>query len=361
MSAVGQVFREWWNRPSRFDSITQYLEWHNLRFPAQMLFASCAVILGVVPLVMLNSPDGAGGTTGAAVVIVAFVGALLLAACWLWRWPTEPQSIAFVVASDFGIGLTSIIDRHPLAGLGATQAFVLLGFYVALFHTARVMVLHIGWTVAVCSSIAAILAFGEYADPVAGVAKLLLSLVVLVTVPVGVQVFLPLLRADAAAAAQDPLTGLFNRRGLAMAVHARFSRGGHPGRFAVFVIDIDNFKSINDTFGHAAGDQVLRGVGRALREAVVDGDVARVGGEEFVIVSVAPPEAVQSTAEALREKATQTVGVRRVTVSVGSSRQVTVESAADAVALLPGLIREADKAMYRAKSSGGDRVVLTQV
>lgn len=84
----------------------------------------------------------------------------------------------------------------------------------------------------------------------------------------------------------DPLTGLNNRAGLLESADGLFGRlSQHGGRLVVMFADLDKFKTINDTWGHAAGDRVLREVGRILRKSVRDTDVAaRYGGDEFVLL-----------------------------------------------------------------------------
>jgi diguanylate cyclase (GGDEF)-like protein len=84
----------------------------------------------------------------------------------------------------------------------------------------------------------------------------------------------------------DPLTGLYNQRSVALHVERELSRADRSGgQVVVAVLDIDNFKHINDRIGHAAGDVALRRVAHALRQVVRDGDVcARYGGDEFVLV-----------------------------------------------------------------------------
>jgi diguanylate cyclase (GGDEF)-like protein len=146
----------------------------------------------------------------------------------------------------------------------------------------------------------------------------------------------------------DPLTGALNRAGLAR----RLERLAHDGRSIVTVFcDLDGFKDWNDTFGHDAGDQVLRAVATALRHAVRPDDlVARVGGDEFVVVMVEPTSADRSGLEGRLEIAVGSLlareGVASVSISVGVSRQGPASEAA-------AQRREADIAMYRRKHADG--------
>jgi len=153
----------------------------------------------------------------------------------------------------------------------------------------------------------------------------------------------------------DFLTGLMNRRRFEQeltreAVRAR--RYGNPS--AVLLLDIDHFKGINDTFGHRAGDDVLKGVAGLLRERLRDTDLlARVGGDEFaVLLTQTPADQVRVVAEEL----VRAIGRRPVALADQSIRV----TASVGVAMLDGLtdvevLAYADHAMYEAKEGGRDR------
>jgi diguanylate cyclase (GGDEF)-like protein len=120
---------------------------------------------------------------------------------------------------------------------------------------------------------------------------------------------------------QDPLTGLANRRLLHDRLNYEISRHRrHSRRFSVLALDLDGFKQVNDRFGHAAGDEILREIARSLEKAVRDQDtVARMGGDEFCVLA---PEIGWEDAERLAERlelAVQTAvgGLDTLGVSVG--------------------------------------------
>ena len=123
------------------------------------------------------------------------------------------------------------------------------------------------------------------------------------------------------------------------------------------MIDIDWFKKLNDTFGHAVGDHVLREVAQAIAGAVREGDVpARFGGEEFAVLLRNPGQAVaievgERVRMAVSSLDLRKIGVPGVSVSVG----VAVADSPDMD--LGVVIDEADRALYRAKRAGRDRVV----
>lgn len=158
----------------------------------------------------------------------------------------------------------------------------------------------------------------------------------------------------------DDLTGLHNRRYLDRKIGPLFSEAKESDRpLACMLLDIDRFKSINDTYGHDAGDEVLRAFADRMRLHTRTIDVvARYGGEEIVIVlPSADLKDAQTIAERIRERIEQTpfliqrgsLGIR-VTVSIGVAiREATDQSPSE-------MLKRADLALYRAKSAGRNRV-----
>lgn len=151
----------------------------------------------------------------------------------------------------------------------------------------------------------------------------------------------------------DPMTGLLNRRGMANEL-ARLTSARLP--FAVLALDLDHFKRVNDTFGHAAGDVVLTALADILRSCVrADDACCRVGGEEFlVLMPGALPDAARAIAERIRhatEGHLMPGGVGHVTVSIGAARWPDDDADAGAV------LKCADQALYQAKTTGRNQVV----
>ncbi|RDK02571.1 GGDEF-domain containing protein [Paraburkholderia lacunae] len=150
----------------------------------------------------------------------------------------------------------------------------------------------------------------------------------------------------------DPLTDLPNRRAFYEALAARL-RPGCNERLALILIDLDNFKIVNDTLGHGAGDELLRSVAGALRAAVRSTDVvSRIGGDEFAVLAVddADRHGSRHTAERITTVLARSFDLHgaevRVTASVGFSQFP--GDAAD----VASLVSSADIALYAAKSSG---------
>ncbi len=156
---------------------------------------------------------------------------------------------------------------------------------------------------------------------------------------------------------QDALTGLPNRRFLDEVVKrelARIKRGEHESSIAI--LDVDNFKEINDTYGHPTGDSVLQQLANLLRSSIRESDIiARLGGEEFIILLTNTPEdGGYIIADKLRQKVMGhdffvNNNLIKLTISIGISPLITTEKQ-------PNFYAQADKALYEAKVAGKNQV-----
>jgi diguanylate cyclase (GGDEF)-like protein len=152
-------------------------------------------------------------------------------------------------------------------------------------------------------------------------------------------------------ALRDPLTGLANRTLLASATDRALQQGSPT---AMLLIDLDHFKDVNDTLGHAVGDELLLAVADRLREEVGEHDlVARLGGDEFVVLARGcdGAEAAVALASRIGEAIRQPYRVHGVVLTVGCS--VGIGLAPDHVTSVVGLLRCADVALYSAKATRG--------
>jgi len=152
----------------------------------------------------------------------------------------------------------------------------------------------------------------------------------------------------------DALTGLLNRRGFHQSLESSLARIGRNGkRMAVLYIDLDGFKRVNDSLGHAAGDQVLQRVAEQLRTCLRPYDIlARVGGDEFtaLIDSLDHPEDAARVAEKLIELVSVRQCLDGIDVTLGASIGIACyPECGDSV---DSLLRSADMAMYEAKRAG---------
>jgi diguanylate cyclase (GGDEF)-like protein/PAS domain S-box-containing protein len=159
-------------------------------------------------------------------------------------------------------------------------------------------------------------------------------------------------------ALSDALTGLPNRRAFqaqAQQLAARVKRAGEPATLAI--ADLDHFKSINDRYGHLAGDGVLTAIGAIIHKAARAGDIiGRIGGEEFgMLFPATPPDAARDVAERIRAAVEQAV----VQITPDSSLSITISiGLAPLAGELKSAMAQADAALYRAKRAGRNRVEL---
>jgi len=155
-------------------------------------------------------------------------------------------------------------------------------------------------------------------------------------------------------ARHDVLSGALNRGSFNDLLGLEIDRaGGDPGQLAVLYIDLDKFKEVNDTLGHAQGDEVIRQTSRRLRELLRRGDhLARLGGDEFAIIAhqVNGERDIEHLCQRIIESLTEPMTVSGRAITIGASIGVAILDAT--VADQEDLLHKADLAMYRAKANG---------
>jgi two-component system chemotaxis response regulator CheY len=171
------------------------------------------------------------------------------------------------------------------------------------------------------------------------------------------------LAREEARATRDALTGLPNRRALCDQARAEISRAVRERTsVGVIMVDLDDFKSINDRFGHAAGDEALRRVAGVLQESRRAYDfTGRWGGDEFLVIL---PGATASQAGRVAERIR--AAIHAIELPVAGTSTASVRASLGVAAAIPAqspvgldeLLARADDAMYRTKRDGGDRVIL---
>jgi diguanylate cyclase (GGDEF)-like protein len=154
----------------------------------------------------------------------------------------------------------------------------------------------------------------------------------------------------------DPLTGLTNRRRFIEATQTALTNRAEPGTVAALFLDVDDFKTINDTLGHAAGDEALIAIAERIKSALRSDDLAaRLGGDEFGILLAHIPDAQRpiEVAGRLLKALNQPLPVAGRTVAVGVSIGIAIDH--PGTGTMDDLLGDADIAMYRAKALGKGR------
>ncbi|BBZ63055.1 GGDEF domain-containing protein [Mycolicibacterium monacense] len=348
-------FRRWWRQPDHFEWITGYLAARGMLGVARWNLASSTVALALVPAVLAMSSRGPDAGPDQVLSRIAVLGGLCAATLWVVRWPTRAQSVAYILAANLFITLACYVQDDPMVGLMGCTVFATTGGYIALFHTPGYMLYNFGVALYVGVLQTVRLAV-ETSDPALAVGLLLLVLVLNVAVPFAVQAIVHALGVDLLRAARDPLTGLLNRRAVYQQIEQLLS--AHRDRhvhLAVAVVDLDDFKQLNDSRGHAIGDEALVAVAQALRAGAGEGAVVgRLGGEEFVLAELL--EAGQIDDWAQRMCTAVDVVPFPVTASVGVAAVcLPLPADDDAQTVIHMLIGAADHAMYAAKRAGGNQ------
>ncbi len=349
----------WGRVPGReadqYDWISAYLYDRGLQRLWRVMIFIATVLLAGSTVLTTFSPEGPGNALGTITCFVAAGLATGAALPFLVHWPTRRQSMVFSLTSTATIAAACLSFSNPYVGLMGCTTFSVIGGFVAYFHTWREAVLNAG-VAAICAAVLAarvVSATGDVSLAAAGVA---IVAALNIGLPFGIESLVRTLRVDLRSSGRDPLTGLHNRRSFHYSVYELMMRyQGTGAHLMITMIDLDNFKQLNDTHGHAAGDAALIGVSAALektcgRSAVI----GRAGGEEFLIADVARHPAPEILAEQLRQAIADIPAP--VTASVGTaSAALDGDAAVPNLQLIDDLIRAADGAMYEAKRAGVNR------
>jgi diguanylate cyclase (GGDEF)-like protein len=343
----------WWIQPDQFDWITTFLREHGWLRPAQKIIAVVGISAALVPLTVLTSHRklGVGVLVVGAFIAVYAIG---FAAFWLTSWPTRRQSAVAAIIGTLCVGGWSLAQPSAAIAALTCTATAVTGGYIAFFHSPRVLVLHSLVTAAIATT--AVLRLFRQADLITATAAFWLLNFLNVSVPLAIYGMSRVIGVYAQLSAEDPLTGLLNRRAFIDAVTYRLGTPppGHT-HLAVAMVDLDNFKRINDTHGHSVGDRALRAVAKLLREhAPADAIICRAGGEEFLIALTCMTSEIRAlSARICTAVASLSLAV---TASIGTvSAELNLLAGRDCASRVEQLITIADEAMYSAKRSGGNQ------
>jgi diguanylate cyclase len=345
--------KSWWSQSDQFDWVTAFLRQRGLIRPAQVIMAIVSASAAWVPLTVLAT-QGRPSATSAIIGALAVVFALGSIYFWLTRWPTRGQSRVAVISGMLATSGWSLVQPSAAFAALICTALAVTGGYIALFHNPRLLFLNV--LVALATAIFAVVRLAEEADFAAAAAAFWLIWYPNFSVPLMIWGISQAMGAYVQRADEDALTGLLNRRAFTEAVAVRLvDHNTAHTHLAVMMLDLDDFKRINDTYGHSEGDRLLRVVAELLREhSPPDAIICRAGGEEFLhaltctIDGVAPLAALFCGAVARHPSG--------ITVSIGtSSAELSLLCTADGGHLIEELVAVADSAMYAAKRRGGNQ------
>ncbi len=346
--------KAWWNEPDQYDWTTRFLQQRGMLRSARTIMAVIAGSSALVPLTVLPGQHH----PSTAEVIVGGLAATFTAAVtllWLTRWPTRRQSQIGVAMGALWVGGWSVVQPTAALAALACTAMAITGSYIALFHGPRLLVFN--GVVAVAVTTVAVLRLTQEANVASAASAFWLNAFLNLWLPLSIWGISRAMGTYVLRSQEDSLTGLLNRRAFTEAVSSRLADPpqGHS-HLVVVMVDLDNFKRINDTLGHSAGDRALREVAELLRERTPsDAVICRAGGEEFLIALTSETPDVSPLATefctALAELSAE------ITASIGTaSAELRLLTAGDVAWLVDELIIIADTAMYAAKRRGGNQI-----
>jgi diguanylate cyclase (GGDEF)-like protein len=301
---------------------------------------------------LLASADGPAGTVPVIMTWVAVGFGVAGASLFAVKWPTRRESLVFSLMTNAAIALACLAYPRPLPAVVGCIAFATIGAYIAFVHTTGLVLYNFAVAAAVATSGAARMAAGG--QPVLAAVDWWLIIQINIALPLAIQFLVRALGTDLLRAERDPLTGLVNRRTFRDRTCQLMEAGRQvDAHLVVALVDLDKFKSVNDRYGHAAGDQALVHVARALeRAAGTKAVVARSGGEEFLVAIASPSSDCSELAERICAGIAESPA--GVTASVGTTAVPLCDTREELKLLVDRLVATADWAMYRAKRAGGN-------
>ncbi|MCV7409076.1 diguanylate cyclase [Mycobacterium florentinum] len=343
---------QWWRQPDHYDWLTGYLQSRGMGLSLRWIFAGVSASLALTPIDVLWDQAPPRPPALALDVAIAVLG-LGIATVWLSGWPTRRQSVVIAMTWSLCFAAGSLAQPNPLLALMGCVALALPGGYLAFFHTAGYMAANF-WLAGTVGAVE-VMRMAAVGQGILAMHCYFLVLELNVLVPFAIQVVVRALSADLLRSDRDPLTGLLNRRACERAVLGRILTNADHAYLAVAMVDLDRFKNLNDTQGHAAGDSALVAVAHALTAATKHTAlIGRVGGEEFLVADTVhterPPGWGSRLCDAVAATATP------VTASVGiATLALAGVGGNDAEQAYRQVVAAADAAMYEAKRLGGNQ------
>jgi diguanylate cyclase (GGDEF)-like protein len=352
VSVVG-LLRVWWRQSDHYDQLSAHLLARQMATITRVTIAIIAASLSITIFATIWSSLGPRNTFQLACAVLGSVGAAVAAVFWASRWPNRAQAIRLTVLANASIALSALSQSGPVAALLACTTFATMASYIALFHTAPLMLYNF-LIAALVGAFETVRLASRY-GVVAGLCGYEVLLILNLAVPFGIQTVVHVLRTDAIRSERDQLTGLLNRRAFHRRTRALLEDlRDEFGHLVITVIDLDRFKQLNDFYGHSRGDEALVEVARALRDST-DGTavIGRSGGEEFVIADGWHPNEVSRRAQELCDAIAALPF--DITASIGTAGAHPDHRVYKPDDLIAALIVAADDAMYVAKRRGGNQ------
>ena len=344
------------------------------RVRIQRLVLSACASVGAAALALIVA--GAGYLPYSAAAVFASAVAVLIVAFYAWIRSglnlrlddpslTIPQMVAAGLATSYLVYESSVFARPAFVAL----YFIAFMFGILALDTRRLLGIAVFYVACYATAVALALPSTHEADlPREAMRVGILALILGGFSLIGGYVsrlrrklklanvsLTEALRASESRARIDALTGCYNRRHGRDILETESKRAARGEPLTICLADLDRFKPINDKFGHAAGDQVLKGFTATVQGGLRATDaLVRYGGEEFLIVlsqtSIAEAAMVAERIRQLVEDMSSVAGPHGITVSIGVTEHRPPESIEEA-------IERADAALYRAKKQGRNRVV----
>ncbi|MBS4099722.1 sensor domain-containing diguanylate cyclase [Tsukamurella paurometabola] len=323
----------------------------------RFVVSALAIVLLPIGVVSLFLPIGPSTPAATVAYLGGSIGGAVLGVWWLLRRRRSCRdAIVFVACADVLL-LISALTMSGYGLVGTTMYFGMLAMLVAFLLGWRILLLHCLFSTAavIAATVVTVhahgIAFGELYPVVAPAATIAIAL------PLIVQFVVEAGRRGLGQVTlerdHDTLTGLYGRRGLDAEMRRRL-RGDADGVCVVAVLDLDGFKAFNDAYGHQAGDRRLVETARCLQAGIPTAALARMGGDEFLIVGTGARRAdVEAILGAVRALVVAQEGPPLIAASVG----VAIVPVRDP-RRLPEAIEIADTALYEAKADRSLRIVV---
>lgn len=345
-----RMLLRWWTYPTDYDWTVAYHRGSPFLCRTNVALGSWCWLYSILCVLATHSPAAVPDGFGRLLAYTFAIAGAVTGAIWMFGpWPSKVATQIFLSYLEVSGAALLLLLQDPFVALPFVAALAVTGSYLACFHSPKMFLAHQVWTISVTIVLFIRAVNSPGSDVVLACAYLTLLILVLIMAPILTHALLLLLRQDAATAFFDPLTGLRNRRGLDAALAERddWTQTG-----TVMVIDLDDFKKLNDKFGHNHGDLVLRDTANAIYGAFVPPAItARTGGEEFVVVTDADPTEAIEQAYRLRDQFRNHAGAA-TTISIGIAHLAARTWASE----FQNTWERADAAMYTAKQTGGDAV-----